>query len=565
MISVYIDKNLEKHASKINYALENLFSILGYSWKILTNDDCPKDNETLIYYCDKLLEKEDLDRLAKHFSLIYIKADTDFYTNGVYSGEKLKNNIRRIEILKKVFPIICQKNIEHPILISKALQYEYASIEFDLIGNIFFHLAEQEFKQQNPDDLVKKKKHKNESAFEEFHSFPYMNRLILVLDKTIQEFLRPDTILVKKSLWPKNEQIAFTLSYNVDSLHKWKIGYTFKAFFEGFYLLFSLKWNYFFKSIISWVNYMVSNIEPYWNFHDINEKEAIIKARSTWFLYKKTNNTPEIDYDLNDEDLSHTLEELVHYGSELAFLSSNRASDTNQFKEEFEAFSNKLKPVNPGIRHLQVKSHSENSMVLERDLKFLYDSSKISSREYGFANGTCFPYKVWPGVLKSNVRDIWEIPINFNEKAISLSKYNSIPFETAKSYVRELFSTAKDLKGLVHFSFNISSFTDISYLHRLYSYIIDQSRTYTAYRASLSQIILWLEKRNKVKIEIKHNKLLFTFPDDLEEFSVRFFGNYKFIMAEGGNCACKDKTIRFYNVIKNSVVTVYLEKDSNSF
>ncbi len=336
----------------------------------------------------------------------------------------------------------------------------------------------------------------------------------------------------------------------------------FSSIFEEIYLFFCFKWNYLFKIIFSKFNYIISNIEPYWNFHDINEKENVIKARSTWFLHKKTDNTPEIDYDLSDSDLNNTLEEMVHYGSELAFLSSKKGSESNKFTEEFSEFSAQLKTVNTGIRHLYRKSLSENSMILERDSGFLYDSSKVSNKEYGYPNGSCFPYKVWSNVLKSNSKNIWEVPINFNEKAIVLSKYSFIPYDTAKSYIKEIFSTAKDLKGLVHFSFNISSFTDISYLHRLFAYLIDQSRTYSAYKGSLNQIVLWLEKRNRIKIETKSSKIIFTFPDAIDDFTIRFFGEYKYLMAEGGNCSCKDKTIRFYNIKKDSVITIYLEKDS---
>ncbi len=203
MISVYIDKKLEKYTDKINYTLDYIFNILGYSWKILKEDDCPEENDTLLYYTENTLEKDDLHKLAKHFSLIFVKADLDFYNSGTYFGDKLKNSIRRIEILKKIFPIICQKNIEHPILINKSQNFDYACIEFDIIGNVFFHLSEDELNKLKSEENTKKSKHVSDSAFDEFHTFPYLNRLLLVLDKTIQEFLRPDKILVKKCIWPK--------------------------------------------------------------------------------------------------------------------------------------------------------------------------------------------------------------------------------------------------------------------------------------------------------------------------------------------------------------------------
>ncbi|MCB5249604.1 MAG: hypothetical protein RBS16_04590 [Candidatus Cloacimonadales bacterium] len=563
MISIYIDKNYERYKSKIDYSIDYIFALLGYSWKYIQEDEMPAKDEILFYYADNYPKKEVTVKLSQHCPLIFIKADKDFFITGAYTKDKLRKSIRKLQINKKLFPIISQNNIEHPLLMHSGIDYKYASFEFDIIGNTFFHLSEEETCWLKPTAKKKKKKSKEEDLFQfdEFYQIPYLNRLLLLLETSIQELSRPNMLLLKKSLWPQNAPIAFALSYNVNTLHKWKIKSFFITIFELIILLFIFKWNYFFRIIMSWLKFMISNNEPYWNFQEINEKEREVKARSTWFFHAKSNKIDNTDYYLDDYDLQDELKAIVNYGSEIAFLPTKKASETNSFENEYEQFSKILKIKKTGIRHLYRSNLSENSLILEREYGIVYDSTRESNKSYGFPSGVCTPYKVWSNTLKNKNKPIWEIPINFNEKSFILSKFSIIDFEKAKTISRELFAMTKEHKGLIHFSFDISSFCDVSYLYKLLSYILDQSNSNSAYKASLSQIIQWIDKRNNVKIKVDDNVASFTFPDDIDDFSVTFSGAYKFASFEGGNCSCKNKTIQFYDIKKDTTVKVLFAKE----
>ncbi|HPY96978.1 MAG TPA: hypothetical protein PL063_07170 [Candidatus Cloacimonadota bacterium] len=563
MIFVYVDKNLERFKGRIVYAFEYVFTVLGYSWTIV--DDVfslPKDS-LLIYYCKVLPENvEEFAYIVQSYSVILITADEDFYVIGSYTKEKLMKSIRRIEIENRVFPIISQMPFDFPVHVKSISDAEFAKFEFDLIGNVFFHLSEEETCWQKP-NKKKKKDERNQFQFDEFQNFPYVNRILLLLDKTIQGIVSPRQILVKKCLWPQKEQIAFALSYNVNSLNKWKINTFFISIFESFFLLLTLKLGRFFRLTVSQLKFLISNDEPYWNFQSINDNEKSIKARSTWFLHSKAHKSDKIDYSFDDQLLIEELESIVHYGSELAFMPTHKASETNNFLDEYSHFSKELKTKNVGIRHLFRSNLSENSLIIERENGILYDSSLTSNLKYGFPIGTCTPYIVWSNVLKDKAKPIWEIPINFNEKAFSLSKYSVEDFEIVKSYIKDLFASAKEHKGLLHFNFNISSFSDIKYMYKLFSYILGQADLIPSYKASLKQIIMWLKKRNNVEIDVQDNLVCFSFPEDIDDFTVVFYGDYRVVSFEGGNCSIKNSTIRFYNIKKGTVVRVLFEREQN--
>lgn len=560
MISIYVDKQLNKYKKQIEYSLDYIFNIMGYDWKILEENDVPQKKETIIYYTSELPENETLEKLSKHFSLIIIFAEKEFYCPGSFIGDKLKESIKSFEIQKKTFPVISKKHFEYPILLRKIQGYEYVSIEFDLIGNLFFHLSEDELNHAICNETSKS--HKFKSAFQDYYNNPFLARLAVLLDKTIQEFNKPENILVKKCIWPKNEKIAFTVSHNVDSLHKWKVSEFLKSLFVNFFLFFTLKWGIMIKQIVSQMVFSVSNIEPYWNFEDILEKEKYYKTRSTWFLSNKTQNSPEVDYALDDEELKEALKELVNFGSELAFLVPKKASLLNKYSEDYYDFVNKYKIDKCGIRHSHLINDCESFCANEREMNILYDSTKEPASEYGFVNGTCFPYKVWDkNEIKLKNKPIWEVPVNFNEKAITLSKYKNLPIEIAKTQIRDLFSSVKELRGLLHVSFNISSFTEIPYLYKLYAYILDHLSTYNAYKGSIKQIIQWLNLRQDIQITCKENKICLYFPEECDNFTFQFFGGYKFMLIEGANGSCKEKRVNLYNIQKDTSVTVHLEKE----
>lgn len=559
MISIYIDEPLKKYISQIRYSLEYLLNPIGFQWKILDSNDSPDKDDILIYYSQYLPEDDVIISLAKHLTLIFIRAEKEFFTAGSFIGDTLKDNICTLK-LNKPIPIITRRQFEYPVSVLKLDSHTFGCIEFDIIGNVFFHLSEDEFIHKI-ETSKSNKKNEDSSAFFDYVDNPYLSRLSSLMEKTILEFHNDNQLLIRKCLWPKNEKIALALSHNVDSLHKWKISNQFKAFFINFYLIITFKWGQFFKQLYSQFYYLITNKEPYWNFFDVQDKEKEYKSRSSWFLSKKQPGSSEIDYDLNDEDLDDVLKEMVHYGSEIAFLSSKKGSRDKKFAEEFNAFSNKYKPVGCGIRHQEDLFDLEKEFSVERDLGMIYDSSRFTVKDYGFVNGTCYPYKIW--TKSDNVRKnktIWEVPVNYSDKSIRINNFKNIPLDIAKNQIREIISIVKELKGVAHFSFSISSYTEIPYLDRLYGYILDQFSTISTYKATLKQIVSWLDKRDKVDIKVENNKVIIHFPEEMEDFSLQFYGNYKFVLIEGGNGSYKDKRVSFYNIQKDSTYTIHLDK-----
>ncbi len=566
MISVFIDDSLDKYIKEIKYSFEFLLNTLGYTWKFLGKDEIPANQDILLYYAPSLPNEDYLERLTKKIPVIFIISEKELFIPGIISGNSLKDRIKEFTLTHKEIdltvklPIITTANYKYPLSISLSEGFGYGKFEFDIIGNIFFHLSDYEYK--HIIDRDKKNRIPDEaSAFIHHHDFPYINTYIYLVEQFILELNEKRKLpLTQKALWPSNEVFCASISHSMDKLQKWTVLSMFQAFLENFLFLFTFKWNSLASQTSSIIKYLFTNIEPYWNFEDYNEIEKKYNFRSTWFFGQKSENS-DFDYDLHEQDLENELLEIVHFGSELSYLSSDKKITQENQKHDFQLFHNTLRINECGIRHLHNSLDPDQSDQHHQEMNFLYDSSRSFIDEIGFFHGICLPYKIWikksrPGVFH------YEVPIQFSDEMLCLTRGRHIPFEIVKSKIKDIIKITKYYKGHIHFNFSNTGYSNIPYLNKLYNYLLDHLRLQDLllYKATLKQTVSWLKNRENVEIVEAGSFILVNFPDKIDYFTLILHGQFSIVKVEGVAAEFKpyDKKIRFINIIKNSHAKIYI-------
>jgi len=568
MIAVYIDPAIEKYNRQVRYSIEYLLEMSGFFWKYLEADTELSPNDLILYYSVNLPADDYVDWLTKHFSFIYIPFIKDFYLPGFYNGDSLRNYIKYFKYETEIPIISAKKFTKAPLNLTHRKDNLYAYFEFDLIGNIFFHLSNDE-----KNHLNKKDKKGNlcleELSFFQHFEIPYINYYIDIFAKLVSELVSKKKIednnscfMIKRALWPSNQPIAAILSHNLDKLQKWNVISLFLSFFEHFYLLISFRWKYFFRSFISKYKYFFTNQEDYWNFYDISFYERKFKFSSTWFIGVNQNKERIYDYNIEDSDLTKELYDLYSHGSEICLLTSKIKQSGEELRKDIERFMSHLNINNKrapnGIRRTKDNLDNDNHNKVHAELNFKYSSCERINDRNCFLNGLALPYPVYFSHEIKNRNQLWEFPITFSDEALNLTKYKTVPFDTAMNSVKSLIKSTKKVNGLVHFQFSNSNFYEIPYMHKLFEYTIDQLKHQGAFVAPCSVIFDWLEKRRDISINEKEYSIEIQFNKSIEQICFEVIGNKVISKVEGGNCNYQKNHVQFINVTQGLIVEIFV-------
>lgn len=567
MIAVYIDPAISKYSNLIKYSLNYLLEIGGYSWKYLEDGVEIEPNDLVIYYSVNLPENDIVDMLIRHHSVIFIPFVKNFYIPGAFSGDNLKNFIKTFKYEVDVPIISTKKGFSVPLKLSHRNNDLFACFEFDLIGNIYFQLVDDDKNHLNKKDS-KGNLCLEELGFYDYFNVPFINYYLDVLDKLINELVSNrqhnsiNCFQIKRCLWPSNQSMAAILSHNLDRLQKWNIISILISFLEHPYLFLSFRWKYLFRSLASKYKYFFTNQEDYWNFYDISFYERKYKFRPTWFIGVNSAKENIFDYEIDDKDLIKELLELYDHGAELSIFSNKLKPSMEDLRKNIEDFVSTLKINNKkfpnGIRHSNLDNENSNLHKIHTDLHFKYSSTKKIPHRNCFINGFSLPFPIYSIQGLNNRDPLWEIPITFTDETLYLTKYKYIPFDVAMNSIKELIKSVKKVRGLVHFQFSNSLFYEIPYMHKLFEYTVDQLNNQNAYVATCSTIIDWLNKRQKVLIKETENRIIIDFNDNIEQMCFEIIGNKVIANVEGGNCSFQKNFVHFINITKGLSVEIFL-------
>ncbi|MCF7919137.1 MAG: hypothetical protein K9N06_04420 [Candidatus Cloacimonetes bacterium] len=531
MFAVKMDKVLLEYREKIQYALDYLFSVLGYPYRVVEEEGYIEAGEILfLYTADPQLIAKHLDSNPRGFA-ICILHDPLHYDYGKLSSEDFDKYIHTLNIGYKL-PYICSREIVEPISRSmdkKHSQFYVGEFHFDLIGNIFFHLSGAE------EEIFKNRDGHNrylwqESPFRKYYQQPFLTGLINIVELFLTEgetYIQ--NALIKVPLWPGNRQYAAALSHSVDKLEKWTV----RRFFNGLLDLVSNihRVSYHWRNIWSFIRFLFRNWEPYWNFDLVSRIEKKLGFVSTFFFGARRDNRYDIDYELTEADLIKQKRELLEKGHELGLLSYYDSLGTDDYKErvkELEAFAGMR--IN-GVRQNYYRNQPNRNSVYYLNGGLNWDSSRGMTDMRGFINGIGYPYQLADESWQK--RTVLEIPVNFCDKSLNIGQSNLSESQT-KEEMRSIIEQARKFQGMAVFDFSLMNFEEIPYLAGFYEETLKKLRDDpSVWKTSLGNIFNWIQQRGSIKIIYQGSKVILQFGACFDELTLFIKGYWQVVEIEG--------------------------------
>ncbi|MDZ4181344.1 MAG: hypothetical protein U1B83_00600, partial [Candidatus Cloacimonadaceae bacterium] len=272
MVSIFIDYKLQRFQREIKYAFSFILQSLGYSYSFISDTGQLKPNDILVVYGYTDPTVEELKSLARKYITIFIQSDPDLFDPKSYNPEKLRKSIREIKLLSPT-PVISARKFDYPAENYSESDIHAGKINFDLVGNVFFHLASLE-EQIDRHNLENGYYNESAGAFYNYRETAYVDNMLWLLDSMIKEHTRAKgRYIVQKHFWPEGQQAAVTLSHSVDDLQKWNLSSMILSVADDFSMLVTFKWRQLMHAISGKFRYLFTNYELYWNFEEFRNLE----------------------------------------------------------------------------------------------------------------------------------------------------------------------------------------------------------------------------------------------------------------------------------------------------
>jgi len=623
MIGIMVDQKLEHLESKIKYTCGFIFETLGFPYRYINSLDYNRKRE-IIFLCSLMMpSKDDLASLAGKGVVVNIQIDSDLLMPDKLSKDFIQKYVKEIRLFNS-FPVITRKSFDNPIEVTKGPDYYWGEINFDIIGNIFFHLAGLDEKISGQNDNWGRVKDESLS-FLSYAKVAYVNNMLWMIDHFIKDIVEDNPYIpkrssakknntkleqdqddvvrdffdnlkddngagnyplwtVKKDYWPGGEDFAYIITHNIDRLQKWSFTKILSSTVTDLYLAVGLKFPPLFRNIKEKIWYLITNTEYYWKFDDIQEVLSKFSAKATWFVgaMEEGDETEIVDYVFDDNDLKDRLRDIVSAKGEVALLTddicgSNLNPVLNQKKRLSNFFTGRVK----GMRNVQGKFDSQTSFTCLKKTEMLYDASKSFNEQAGFRDGIAFPYQPYQPeetfLADQNSDDghinykgsqgNWEVPMMFSDSFLQVTKCKFISKDRAMDIVKTLVNTIKETNGLLTFNFSISNFNDISYLSSLMEYTLKLLKAKNLYTGTMGELIEWWTKRRQVELKIKEDSFVLKSPQDIEQLSLRIYGNRKIDKhsVKGASCTVRANQIILTNIKKDKEVLIKCPPDDQQY
>ena len=548
MISVLIDYKLDKYNREIRYTFDFIFDTLGLSHRFISDQSSLRQQDILLLY--GLIEPtiDELQTLAKEYITIFIQSEPKLYDANGYSPEQLRRVLRDVKLFTQT-PIISERKFEYPAENYTDLDIHACKITFDLPGNIFYHLSNREEQCDTTRDPYNCLPESN-SAFYHWKDIPYIDNFLWLLDNLIKEQAKTTKqYIIQKHYWPKAQDFAVTLTHSVDDLQKCDLNSILLSVLDDLSLFATLRWQLLFRNIWSKLKYIFTNFEMYWNFQEFIALEKGYNFHSTWFIAAEQ--TPDIDYTLDDADLQDEMRFIIKQGNEIALLTTDDKLNRDDFINRKQIM----------LRQLHGYHLNEKIKDMHEKLFPFYDSSVAFLDSAGFKHGMVLPYKPWISSLESNHL---EIPVIFKDKFLKINRFRTVSLEDAKQMLKKTFQAVRRRKGLFSLDFTVANYSDIPYCNKLYNYILDLIKAEKAWVVTMCELAKWWEKRNKVTIEEGEYDISVSFPDALDSFVLQLHGDVIIKAIDIPNAKIEGNCIFFSNLEAGAVAIIELSQNPNT-
>lgn len=540
MISIFIDHKLERFTREIRYTFDFIFRVLGFEHRFVSDPEELSEMDIVILYSLSDPDEAHIRSLGRHYITFSIVFDSVLWKPDGLNSESLRRYLKEGKLLFNT-PIISSRGYN---LIAENYIDEDVSggkINFDLVGNIFYHLAgfERDYYlkasgSERWDDEA--------SAFFANKSFPIIDSFIWMMKSMLIEHVQhKKQVLAQKCLWPKGEKSAVLLSHSANTLIKWDLHSIMLSIADDISMIISLNFKQFLHGLRGKLQFLFMNYEMYWNFKEIQQLEEEYGFKSTFYL--GADQCEDIDYGLEDPDLQDAMQDLLSKGHDIGLLIPNDKLNRNDMLSRKQVMQHQAAKDQIGIRQLDYTMNNE-ILALHDKISPLFSQSFAYREVPGFYNATSFPFHPWVGAKASFLA----LPTHFTDRHLKVNKYRVLALDDAKNQIKTFLGRTQQSGGIFSMDFSLASFHDIHYCHNLYAYIMELIKGSDVWVSTAREMSSWWEKRNRVTISEDEYQIEVYFDDDMDFFTLNLIGVGKIREIEGAQGKIDGNTVSFANI-----------------
>lgn len=545
MISIFIDHKLERFTKEIRYTFDFIFQTLGFEHRFVSDAEELSATDIVILYSLSEPDEEHIRSLARHYITFSIVFDAGLWEPNGLNSENLRRHLKEGKLLyptqiisTRGFNLVAENYIDEEVSGGK--------INFDLVGNVFYHLAGFEFSYYGKSGEDERWQEES-SAFYAHRDSPAIDSLIWLMRSLLNEHVQSKKqVLAQKCTWPKGEKSAVLLSHTVDSLQKWNLHSLVLSIADDLSMLFTLNFKQLFHIFWGKIQYLFTNYELYWNFEEYMALEEEQGLRSTFFL--GADKCEDLDYGLEDADLQEEIQKLLARGNDIGLLLPNDKLNRNDMLSRKHVMQHQTGQEQVGIRQMDYTMNSE-ILALHDKICPLYSQSTAFRDVPGYYQNTSYPFYPWVGAKASFLN----LPTTYIDRYLRVNKHKVMGLDHAKSEIKAQLTRSQLNGGIMSLDFSLASYHDIHYLSKLYAYIMELIKNSEAYCCTARELSTWWEKRNRVTISEGEYEISIYFADDIDYFTLNILGGRKIREIDGTQGKIDGNMIRYAGVEAQSV------------
>lgn len=545
MISIFIDHKLERFTKEIRYTFDFIFQTLGFEHRFVSDAEELSATDIVILYSLSEPDEEHIRSLARHYITFSIVFDAGLWEPNGLNSENLRRHLKEGKLLyptqiisTRGFNLVAENYIDEEVSGGK--------INFDLVGNVFYHLAGFEFSYYGKSGEDERWQEES-SAFYAHRDSPAIDSLIWLMRSLLNEHVQSKKqVLAQKCTWPKGEKSAVLLSHTVDSLQKWNLHSLVLSIADDLSMLFTLNFKQLFHIFWGKIQYLFTNYELYWNFEEYMALEEEQGLRSTFFL--GADKCEDLDYGLEDADLQEEIQKLLARGNDIGLLLPNDKLNRNDMLSRKHVMQHQTGQEQVGIRQMDYTMNSE-ILALHDKIGPLYSQSTAFRDVPGYYQNTSYPFYPWVGAKASFLN----LPTTYIDRYLRVNKHKVMGLDHAKSEIKAQLTRSQLNGGIMSLDFSLASYHDIHYLNKLYAYIMELIKNSEAHCCTARELSTWWEKRNRVTISEGEYEISIYFADDIDYFTLNILGGRKIREIDGTQGKIDGNMIRYAGVEAQSV------------
>ncbi|MBQ3635751.1 MAG: hypothetical protein II951_09075 [Bacteroidales bacterium] len=200
--------------------------------------------------------------------------------------------------------------------------------------------------------------------------------------------------------------------------------------------------------------------DPYWTFERIEDNEAYLGYKSTWFLLQEDGSKFGPDYRIDDEDVKEAVNRLIERGNEVGVHTTINTAKAADFKAQIEAIKSTYKGAKE-INRKHFLSIDPDTMAREMEKGGIKVDCTLGFSEHeGFRSSYCMPHYLFDHEGQRTT-EVVEIPLAMMD--VTVLTHRKLIYDEIFLTVGEMLDEVRRFGGVFSLLWHNSTFDETYY------------------------------------------------------------------------------------------------------